>query len=66
MCSAPTGRNTKRSSVITAALARESRTIPIVFVLVSDPIGLGLVASQARPGGNVTGFLQVEDDLVGK
>jgi putative ABC transport system substrate-binding protein len=40
-------------SVITAALARESRTIPIVFVLVSDPIGAGLVASQARPGRNV-------------
>jgi putative ABC transport system substrate-binding protein len=53
-------------SVITAALARESRTIPIVFVLVSDPIGAGLVESQARPGGNVTGFLQVEDDIVGK
>ena len=42
---------------ITAALQRESRTIPIVFVEVSDPVGSGLIASLARPGGNLTGFL---------
>jgi putative tryptophan/tyrosine transport system substrate-binding protein len=40
----------------TAALLHQTRTIPIVFALVSDPVGSGLVASDARPGGNVTGF----------
>ena len=38
-----------------AALQRETRTIPIVFVDVSDPIGSGFIASLARPGGNITG-----------
>src|SRR6266478_977962 len=38
------------------ALREETRTIPIVFVLVIDPVGLGFVQSLARPGGNITGF----------
>jgi ABC transporter substrate binding protein len=42
---------------LAAALKRESHTIPIVFVSASDPIGSGLVASLARPGGNLTGLL---------
>ena len=41
---------------VTAALQQESRTIPIVFVNVSDPIGSGFVASLARPGRNLTGY----------
>jgi putative tryptophan/tyrosine transport system substrate-binding protein len=41
---------------VTAALQRETRTIPIVFVTVSDPVGDGFVASLSRPGGNITGF----------
>jgi len=41
---------------ITAALQQVSQTVPIVFVLVTDPVGFGLVASMARPGGNATGF----------
>ena len=45
---------------VTAALQQESRTIPIVFVNVSDPIGSGFVASLARPGRNLTGVLQYE------
>jgi putative ABC transport system substrate-binding protein len=49
-----------------AALQRESRTIPIVFVAVSDPIGAGLVASLARPGGNFTGLLLYEESITGK
>jgi putative ABC transport system substrate-binding protein len=49
-----------------AALQRESRTIPIVFVNVSDPIGSGFVASLARPGGNLTGVLHLEASIVGK
>jgi putative ABC transport system substrate-binding protein len=51
---------------VTAAFQRESRTIPIVFVQVSDPVGSGLVASLARPGGNLTGFLLYEASIVGK
>jgi putative tryptophan/tyrosine transport system substrate-binding protein len=44
------------TSAVTSALAHETRTIPIVFVTVADPIASGFVASLARPGGNVTGF----------
>src|SRR2546427_9995447 len=42
-----------------AALLRETRTLPIVFAQVSDPVGSGFVASLARPGGNVTGFTTI-------
>ena len=48
------------------ALARETKTIPIVFAVVSDPIGGGFAASLAHPGGNVTGFTNVESTLGGK
>src|SRR5205823_9642705 len=51
---------------VAAALKRESHTIPIVFVSVSDPIGSGLVASLARPGGNLTGLLLYEEGITGK
>src|SRR3954451_11742766 len=40
---------------VTAALLRETRAIPIVFVTVTDPVGDGFVAGLARPGGNITG-----------
>jgi putative tryptophan/tyrosine transport system substrate-binding protein len=43
-------------TLATAALQRESQSIPIVFTIVADPVGLGFVASLARPGGNLTGF----------
>jgi len=43
-----------------------SRTVPIVFVLVADPVGAGFVDSLARPGGNATGFLAVEYGMGGK
>jgi putative ABC transport system substrate-binding protein len=49
-----------------AAAAQETRTIPIVFVAVSDPVGQGFVASLARPGGNATGFTFFEFSAVGK
>src|SRR6516165_7157476 len=42
---------------VTGALARETRTIPIVFAGVSDPIGSGFAANLAHPGGNITGFM---------
>ena len=51
---------------ITATLQRETRTIPIVFIGVSDPIGAGFVASLARPGGNITGVLLYEAGIIGK
>ena len=50
----------------TVALQRETRQIPIVFVGASDPVGSGLVASLARPGGNITGFGWMEPSLGGK
>jgi putative ABC transport system substrate-binding protein len=49
-----------------AALQRESGAIPIVFVGVPDPVYTGFVASLARPGGNITGFLSVEASIAGK
>jgi putative ABC transport system substrate-binding protein len=54
------------TTLVAAALQRESRVIPIVFVNVSDPIGSGFVAGLARPGGNFTGVLQYEAGVVGK
>ena len=48
------------------ALARATRTIPIVFVVVSDPVGSGFASSLAHPGGNVTGFTAVESEMGGK
>ena len=50
----------------TAAIHRETRAIPVVFVIVSDPIGSGLVASLPRPGGNLTGFLFQEPTMAAK
>jgi putative ABC transport system substrate-binding protein len=46
-----------QSTPITAMMLQETRTIPIVFALVADPIGSGFVASFPQPGGNVTGFV---------
>jgi putative tryptophan/tyrosine transport system substrate-binding protein len=50
----------------TAAVQQETRTIPIVFVNVGDPVGSGLVASLNQPGGNITGFATSEASLGGK
>jgi ABC-type uncharacterized transport system substrate-binding protein len=49
-----------------AALQRETRTIPIVFVQVGDPVGSGFVTSLAHPAGNVTGFMHYEPAMAGK
>jgi putative tryptophan/tyrosine transport system substrate-binding protein len=48
------------------AAKNATSTIPIVFILVSDPVGIGLVASLARPGGNVTGFTNIVAELMPK
>jgi putative ABC transport system substrate-binding protein len=50
----------------TGALLQATRSVPIVFAIVPDPIGSGFVASLSRPGGNATGFLQFEYGLSGK
>jgi putative tryptophan/tyrosine transport system substrate-binding protein len=55
-----------QTTPITAALLRQSRTIPIVFVIVSDPVGSGFIESLARPGRNATGFVNLESTLVEK
>ena len=50
----------------TAALQKETSTIPIVFTYVIDPIGAGFIASLARPGGNLTGLMAYDPSAVGK
>ncbi len=48
------------------AVRRQTRTIPVVFVVVPDPVELGLVQSLARPGGNITGFSSYDASIIGK
>lgn len=55
-----------QTTAATAALQRETHTIPIVFTRVSDPVGSGFVSSLARPSGNLTGLLQYEPGITGK
>ena len=54
------------TTAVASALKTNTHTSPIVFVVVSDPIGSGLVESLPKPGGNVTGFLNIESSLGGK
>jgi len=54
------------STPVLAALKQATRTIPIVFSVVNDPLGQGFIASLGRPGGNITGFTFVEFALIGK
>ena len=53
-------------TVATRAAKAQTTTVPIVFTLVGDPVGSGLVASLARPGGNVTGVSNIMAELSGK
>ena len=55
-----------QSTPTTAALLQQTRTIPIIFANVADPVGSGFVASLPRPGGNVTGFINLEPSMAGK
>jgi putative ABC transport system substrate-binding protein len=48
------------------AVQRETRTIPIVFTQVSDPVGQGIIENMAQPGGNVTGFTNYDPAIGGK
>src|SRR5262249_61881530 len=54
------------STPATAALLQETRTIPVIFGIVADPIGSGFVASFPRPGSNATGFAVAEPTQAGK
>jgi len=54
------------STPATGAMLQQTRIIPIIFVLVADPVGSGYVASLPRPGGNVTGFTPIVGSLGGK
>ena len=54
------------STLVTVAVQQETRTIPIVFPSMSDPVAIGLVARLDRPSGNITGFAYLEDGLGGK
>jgi len=54
------------SSPITALLLAETRTIPLVFVNIVDPVGQGFVASLSHPGGNATGLVNLEPSMAGK
>jgi putative ABC transport system substrate-binding protein len=54
------------STPATAAVLQQTHIIPIIFVMVSDPVGSGFVGSLPRPGGNVTGFTAIEGSLGGK
>ena len=53
-------------SLVAASLQQATRTIPIVFTNVADPVGAGLVQSMAHPGGNITGFSNFEYSMGGK
>jgi putative ABC transport system substrate-binding protein len=54
------------SSPATAALLQHTQTIPILFINIIDPVGQGFVTSLARPGGNATGFVNLETSMAGK
>src|SRR5262245_34410924 len=50
----------------TASMLQETRSIPVIFVIVADPVGSGFASSLARPGGNATGFTIMEPTITGK
>jgi putative ABC transport system substrate-binding protein len=66
LMSAPPDVIVASSTPVLAALKRATSTIPIVFSVVNDPVGQGLIASWARPGANITGFTFVDFALIGK
>src|SRR5262245_43905293 len=59
-------RTLSQSTPTTSALLQQTRTIPIIFANISDPVGSGFVASFPRPGGNATGFVLFEPTMASK
>jgi putative ABC transport system substrate-binding protein len=55
-----------QSTPVVTALKQATSTIPIVFAVLNDPVGQGLIASLARPGGNITGFTFIDFPITGK
>ena len=55
-----------QTTITTAAMLQQTRTIPIVIAQIADPVGAGFVASLRQPGGNVTGFINLEASLASK
>jgi len=55
-----------KPSFSTGILLQATRTVPVVFAIVPDPVGSGFVDSLSQPGGNATGFMQFEYGLSGK
>jgi putative ABC transport system substrate-binding protein len=55
-----------QSTPVTESVLQHTRTVPIIFANVADPVGSGLVAGLPRPGGNVTGFITMEGSMAGK
>jgi putative ABC transport system substrate-binding protein len=55
-----------QSTPVVAALKQATSTIPIIFAVLNDPVGQGLIASLARPGGNITGFTFIDFPITGK
>jgi putative tryptophan/tyrosine transport system substrate-binding protein len=53
-------------TAILTSLKRTTSSIPVIFAVVNDPVGQGLIASLARPGGNITGFTFIEFQIIGK
>ena len=51
---------------VTTALKAATHSIPVIFAVVNDPVGQGLIASLARPGGNITGFTYIDFEMMGK
>jgi putative tryptophan/tyrosine transport system substrate-binding protein len=54
------------TSPVVTALKAATHAIPIIFAVVNDPVGQGLIASVARPGGNITGFTYIDFEMMGK
>jgi ABC-type uncharacterized transport system substrate-binding protein len=51
---------------VTTALKAATHSIPVIFAVVNDPVGQGLIASLAHPGGNITGFTYIDFEMMGK
>ena len=66
LAAAPPDLIVAQNTPATAAVLQHTRDIPVVFMQASDPVGSGFIASLNRPGGNVTGFIDLEASLAGK